>query len=956
MKNHNILIILAVFLAAFALTASLIAFQGPTGHVSVSPGDTIILRPNANGDHIGLDPNNASNWDMVNENVSDNDSTYVHKKEKYDLYQFSNSSENLSIASVEVVMKCKNDHTSDYGDVKTIIKTHDDEYEAPDYDTVTNSYEDYSYTFPFNPHTGDFWTWDEINNIQAGPKISSHKDVRCTQVWIEVKTCAESGECVCDLTDVWNKLDELEGRLNNTEQEIEDLNDSFNYFVNWTEENLTEVWDKLDQVQTEISDMNDTLNSFMNRTWDQFDDVQGQLDDLQTQINNLQNQTWSMLIYGFHDIITSTRIETFYNPVANDPISFVVAVPPSFIPVYRIAVAGTGPAGPCYQVLKWGAFIPSNTIEDFTDEIRFGQSGFGDWGFKDTGTYDLNLIVQRLWWPLNPSSAMFSSQDFRIDVVALESFIENSTINITYPEVDAYNISWHQGGLINMSAILGENTPGEDNYCDAYYTSNLYVRGLEYTEYLARLPMYSGNSSKYCQGDILTTKMDEGNQGIYKVCVEVEFIGSYDQEDCINIGIDNLAPIIYGVWPGETDAVNGVRYFYANVRDDESAGNWSGVESVILEIINKTGDSKGNTTLIYNDSSEVWGEWIDTNTTGTPDNSYTLVIYATDAAGNTATKSVDPIIDNTAPDITSIAFSGGYPHFDSMFCRGYPVTITANITDNLAGVNDSSVYATIDSLNITLANIGDNLYSGTYMIPAGESLGSETADVYAEDLATNPASDSSSFEITYSYNVALSLSPTSQNKGEKVTASGTVAYDNGTAVDNQTLTIILPWDGSIATTVLNGTFSTKFDAPDENGKHTITASITADNNGTFTDTAILTVPKQGGGGGGGGCTTNWQLVSCTGCKPAGTKECTYEDKGTCKRGTKVTTESCTYKKPAEEVPVEIYTPSGAEVPTAAPEAQKPKPSILPYLIIGIAGLAIILAIVSYYMSRRRKKK
>jgi parallel beta-helix repeat protein len=111
----------------------------------------------------------------------------------------------------------------------------------------------------------------------------------------------------------------------------------------------------------------------------------------------------------------------------------------------------------------------------------------------------------------------------------------------------------------------------------------------------------------------------------------------------------------------------------------------------------------------------------------------------------------------------------------------------------------------------------------------------------------------------------------------------------------------------------------------------------------------LSVPT---GGGGGGCATNWQLISCTECRPAGIKECTYEDKGTCKRGTKITTEYCTYKKPAEEV----YVPSRMEVPPAAPEAQKPKPSILPYLIAGIAGLAIILAIVAYYMSRRKKKK
>jgi len=954
MKNHNILIILAVFLAAIALTTSLLTFQGLTGHVSANPGDTIILRPNADGDHTGLDnfpgPNGNPNWDKVDENVSDNDSTYVSKKDRYDLYQFENSSENLSISAVKVVLKCKND-TSDYGNVKVIIKTYGNEYEAPSYITVTNSYEDYSYTFPFNPRTGSIWTWDEINNIQAGPKTAT-KDVRCTQVWIEVETCTEAGGCECNLTGIEDRLDELEGRINDTEQQLADLNDSFNYFVNWTNENLTEVWDELGQVQTEIGDMNDTLNSFMNWTWDQFDDLQDQLNDLQNQINSLQNQTWSMLVYGFHDIITSTRIETFYNPMAQDPVSFVAAVPPSFITIYRIAVAGTGPTGPCYQVLKWGAFIPSNTLKDFTDEIKFGQSGIGNQGFTDIGTYNLNIIMQRPWWSLNPSSSMLTSQDFRIDVVALESFIENSTI--TDPANDSnnfssqQNVSWQRGGLIWMNAILGENTPGEDNYCDVYYDSNLYPRGSpEYTEYIARLPMYSGNGSKYCYGDILTTKMDNGNQGIYRVCAEAEFIGSYDQEDCINLGIDNLVPVIYGAWPSESGAVNGIRYFYANVGDDESSGNWSGVEHVWMELINKSDFSFGNFELDWNESEGNWG--ITLNTSALPDDYYTLKVTATDAANNTAIYSIDPVIDNTAPVINSITLSSTKPSPNpDLFYRGYPITITANITDNLAGVDDSSVYATVDSTNVALTKTGADTYSGDYTTGFDEAEGGRTATVYAEDLATNPTSDSKDFNMTYSYNVLLYLNTTTANKGDHVKAYGTAAYDNGTLIDNETMMMMFTWDENVTINVINGTFARVFRA-DRTG--TVTALITAGNGETYTDSEQITVPGISGGGG-GGCSIDWHLISCAECGPSGTKECVYEDKGTCGKGTETRMEACA--SPEETAPPEnVYQPSSLGQPTTSPTGQKP--SLWPrYIGIGAGALAVILAISAYFMYRKKK--
>jgi len=104
--------------------------------------------------------------------------------------------------------------------------------------------------------------------------------------------------------------------------------------------------------------------------------------------------------------------------------------------------------------------------------------------------------------------------------------------------------------------------------------------------------------------------------------------------------------------------------------------------------------------------------------------------------------------------------------------------------------------------------------------------------------------------------------------------------------------------------------------------------------------------------GGAGCVENWKLVACTECTPSGIMECTYEDIGTCDKGIKVVTESCVYTKPIAQAPAEqVYVPSRAEVPKQ-PVA---KPSMLPYLIGGTAGLlAILLIALAYYMRRKKK--
>jgi len=68
------------------------------------------------------------------------------------------------------------------------MKTNGVEYNGTEVKTTT-SYATYSYDWNTNPQTGSAWTWNEIDNLQAGVGLLRPKgkeETRCTQVYAEV--------------------------------------------------------------------------------------------------------------------------------------------------------------------------------------------------------------------------------------------------------------------------------------------------------------------------------------------------------------------------------------------------------------------------------------------------------------------------------------------------------------------------------------------------------------------------------------------------------------------------------------------------------------------------------------------------------------------------------------------------------------------------------------------------
>ena len=149
---------------------------------------TVTLRPVANGSRIELLPYGASeNWDCVDEEVADGDATYVYTDQetlKTDSYQLSDSglSSNVVINSVTIYHVSKQIGRG-YASSRVyfFLHTNGQPYSGDRY-TPTSTYQTYSQTFTTNPITGESWTVEEIDALEAGAQMRG--------MWIDFRNYA----------------------------------------------------------------------------------------------------------------------------------------------------------------------------------------------------------------------------------------------------------------------------------------------------------------------------------------------------------------------------------------------------------------------------------------------------------------------------------------------------------------------------------------------------------------------------------------------------------------------------------------------------------------------------------------------------------------------------------------------------------------------------------------------
>jgi len=159
-----------------------------------SRAGTLTLRPNGAGDLTELSkyPNTGeANWQDVDDVSADEDSSYVFCVENewvWDLYEFEDHTtedEEINTVRLWVRARCYPDLSGLIG--HPVIKTHGTEYYGKSRN-LTSVYTNLGWRFDTNPYTGLPWTWDEIDDIQAGVAIGgiTTQYARYTQIWLEV--------------------------------------------------------------------------------------------------------------------------------------------------------------------------------------------------------------------------------------------------------------------------------------------------------------------------------------------------------------------------------------------------------------------------------------------------------------------------------------------------------------------------------------------------------------------------------------------------------------------------------------------------------------------------------------------------------------------------------------------------------------------------------------------------
>ena len=155
-----------------------------------------ILIPVTAGDNTELPtqyPASGQHWDKVDDLPTDEGATYVStlssKQWEKDLYHLTNAVDGEGIIG-SVIVYFRFAAGGDYN-VRAMaeIKTNGVVFSGPTETQHGTEFVTRSYNLTVNPATDEPWTWDEINDLQAGVTMkgqNKNKPALCTQVYVQV--------------------------------------------------------------------------------------------------------------------------------------------------------------------------------------------------------------------------------------------------------------------------------------------------------------------------------------------------------------------------------------------------------------------------------------------------------------------------------------------------------------------------------------------------------------------------------------------------------------------------------------------------------------------------------------------------------------------------------------------------------------------------------------------------
>ena len=154
------------------------------------------LRPNGAGSLTGLTPSVGANWECVDEETKDDDTTYVKEpgSDATDLYALEDSAVGAGTINSVTIHAWARETIDAAADGYCVLKvrTHSITYTGGNI-SLTTSYQLVSTVYTTNPNTGAPWTWAEVAALEIGIELqtpltagSPDGEARCTQAYAVV--------------------------------------------------------------------------------------------------------------------------------------------------------------------------------------------------------------------------------------------------------------------------------------------------------------------------------------------------------------------------------------------------------------------------------------------------------------------------------------------------------------------------------------------------------------------------------------------------------------------------------------------------------------------------------------------------------------------------------------------------------------------------------------------------
>lgn len=145
------------------------------------------LHPNANGDLVEFLVSDTDHYTSVDEEIPNGDTDYVYYWGEYkiELFQLQNHTSQTGVITHITLRVNAKAHDMDWWSLRRRIRTYGADYFDDSKVYLSPDYSEKTYTWYVNPHTGQPWTWPEIDALQAGISIPS-SDGGCRLTWVAV--------------------------------------------------------------------------------------------------------------------------------------------------------------------------------------------------------------------------------------------------------------------------------------------------------------------------------------------------------------------------------------------------------------------------------------------------------------------------------------------------------------------------------------------------------------------------------------------------------------------------------------------------------------------------------------------------------------------------------------------------------------------------------------------------